>query len=162
MPITTIKSPDNLSLIDLATQRYGSVEGLFLLLENNPVFDLNADVSVGENVVIQQGVAILTVFNEPKTTIKPKEENVICLGQNTLDLSLQYYGSLEGLFGLLDDLGKDSVNAVVSVGEMLNVSPAKIPNQKMVSYLKKRNIFINTGTETGDRQFDDSFDDSFA
>lgn len=162
MPITTIKSPDNLSLIDLATQRYRSVEGLFLLLNDNPTFDLNADVEVGEDVAIREGVAILTLFNEPKTTIKPKQENVICLGQNTLDLSTQYYGGIEGLFGLLEDLGKDTVNAFVSTGEMLNVSPSKIANQKMVSYLKKRNIFINTGTETGDRQFDDSFDRSFS
>lgn len=162
MPITTIKSPDNLSLIDLATQRYGSVEGLFLLLGDNPSFDLNADVVAGDNVAIQQGVAILTVFNEPKTTIKPKEEKVICLGQNTLDLSLQYYGSVEGLFGLLEDLGKESVNSFVATGEMLNVSPSRIANPKMVNYLKKRNIFINTGEESGDRQFDDSFDQSFS
>jgi hypothetical protein len=96
----------------------------------------------------------------PITTTK--EEKVVCLGQNTIDLAVQHYGSVEGLFGLLEDLGKDSVNAFVTTGEMLNVSPSKIADTKMVNYLKKRNIAINTGKEIGNGQFDDSFNDSMA
>ena len=160
MQTTEILSPDNLSVVDLAIQNYGSVEGLFLLLENNQGMNLDTVKATGASVMISPFL-FDKQYKEPLTTIKRKDETVIQDGQNTVDLALQYYGSVEGLFQMLEDLGQISLDAVMKTGDLLKVSHKK-SNQKMANWIGRSSIIINTGQVNYGRQFDDSFNDSLA
>ena len=91
-----------------------------------------------------------------------RTEVIVQHGQNSIDLALQYYGSVEGLFQMLSDLGKDSLDAVINTGDVLRVSKNRMADDKKAAWIDKRSLYVNTGNAEFGRQFDDSFDNSFA
>lgn len=66
--------------------------------------------------------------------------------QSLWDLSLQYYGSIEGVYQLWEDNASviDDLNSDVQPGEKLLIDETKIIKPEIVAYYKEKNLTIAT------------------
>lgn len=85
-------------------------------------------------------------------------------GQNLLDVTLQEYGSIEGVINLVFD-NELTLNDTLIGGQELTIDESKTVTPDVVQYFVSQKIKVNTGelppVEEELRIFDDSFDASF-
>jgi len=61
--------------------------------------------------------------------------------QNIYDIALQYYGSIEMVWQLIDDNNlTDGLDAVLTPGQELLIDEKKIVNKELSEYLKQKGI----------------------
>lgn len=92
------------------------------------------------------------------------EKEIVSEGQTLLDLAAQKYGSIEAVFALAKDNGFDSITDDVEAGTMIAIDSSKVRDNETVSFLRKNNLRLNTGSSIltiSERVFDDSFDETF-
>ncbi len=75
------------------------------------------------------------------------KEVIIEKGQTLYELSVQHYGSVEGLFLLMNDNNISSVNHSLQVGDKLKIKSEAI-DQSIVDYYTKNSIVVNSGFNT--------------
>lgn len=80
--------------------------------------------------------------------------------QTLIDIALQVYGSVEGVYTLAVENGIN-VTDDIAEGDQLNYDIANIVNKNTVSYLKNNQIYPATGSSRDIRIFDFTFDISF-
>lgn len=80
--------------------------------------------------------------------------------QTLIDIALQVYGSVEGVYTLAVENGI-SVTDDIAAGEQLDYDIANIVNKNTVTYLKSNRIYPATGSSRDIRLFDLTFDLSF-
>lgn len=83
-------------------------------------------------------------------------------GQSLIDIALQVYGSIEGVFTLAMENGLSVTDSLQS-GQSLDYSPENIIDKRVTQQYKVQNIRPATAfTSDLDRRiFDDSFDTTF-
>lgn len=85
-------------------------------------------------------------------------------GQNLWDVALQEYGSVEGVFEILN-LNNDltGLNDRLNQNQKIRIDNDKIINESVVKYYAKVKEGYNpaTGDEPTDAQFSDDFSDDF-
>lgn len=80
MSMRTIEVTLNQSVSDLAIQYYGSIEGVFLILEDNPrVTSVNDRLQAGQEILIRSALnkKVVTFLSEPVATL---DENAMADG----------------------------------------------------------------------------------
>lgn len=82
--------------------------------------------------------------------------------QSLLDLSIQVYGSPEGVFTLARENGLSVTDALIP-GQELQYSPDKVIDKRIVQYYRDNGISPATASDidVDNRVFDDSFDLTF-
>ncbi len=64
----TIFTNPNQTLTDIALQEYGCVEGIFILMEDNPMLNMDGKLITGQAVQIREAVPELTTNNKAIAT----------------------------------------------------------------------------------------------
>lgn len=67
MELTTINSQQNQTLLDIALQEYGSIEGVFDLMDANGYNVLSTDPSPYESIVLEGEVLDSAIYNYYKS-----------------------------------------------------------------------------------------------
>lgn len=100
------------SLMDIAIHQYGSVSGLFRLLEDNPELtgpdhELTANMSIriDENLLENNQQAQFEMLDVVNSSLRPvvRKQVEIKHGQSISDIALEYYGDISFIFQLLED-----------------------------------------------------------
>jgi hypothetical protein len=76
---------------------------------------------------------------------------MISEGQNLFDLALQQYGSIEGIFWIIEDniTVVNSIDASLVAGMVLNIRDAVIDSE-VINYYERNKTQVNTGDPAGD------------
>ncbi|MCX6232610.1 MAG: LysM peptidoglycan-binding domain-containing protein [Bacteroidetes bacterium] len=129
------------SLFDIALQQYGTVDSVFRLAEENNIDNITDDLIPGTELIINENYKSKTFENEIL-----KESNLkyvtVSSGQNLFDLSLQEYGSTEGVAQLAKDNGINSITDSINEGTQLIIDRNKIINANVVNDLKNKNAIV--------------------
>lgn len=82
--------------------------------------------------------------------------------QNTRDIALQEYGSIEGLFDLMKDNPEviKSLNTKLVPGTRLKISSAK-KNKEIADYFAKKNYKVTTGNKHLRGDFNKDFNNDY-
>lgn len=91
------------------------------------------------------------------------KEIVVYEGQNLVDIAIQEYGSLEGVWQLLmDNPFMRSIDYILQAGDKLKIDTTKIIRKDITDYLAKRKININTGEDfLFFAEFSDDFNEDY-
>jgi hypothetical protein len=91
------------------------------------------------------------------------KEIVVYEGQNLVDIAIQEYGSLEGVWQLLmDNPFMRSIDYILQAGDKLKIDTTKIIRKDITDYLAKRKININTGEDfLFFAEFNDDFNEDY-
>ncbi len=69
-------------------------------------------------------------------------------GQNLVDIALQYYGDVSGVFQLLANNPElDNLDAVLYSGQKLLIDGAKAVAPSVVVYYRRKEHYVNTGDD---------------
>ena len=153
---------DGQNIFDAALQNYGTIEQIFDLIDNNSLtlnsdlnsgMELNYDLSLGNNVIKKYikdnnispnnyGSSFdffnIYIENYKNTDI----DDSIKEGQSIFDITLQYFGTLEKIFDLLDS-NNLNINSYLNSSQKLNISNFRKGNEEIKDYIKAGNYSIN-------------------
>jgi len=147
-----------LSLVDIATQEHGGIDGIVALAKLNGL-NIDATLAAPSTITIDEEVENV-VRSLPKLfPVKPvpaENQTIVQNGQNIADLCIQEYGSIEGILSLLR-LNGLTPNSDPITNALLKADVAHVVKSDVRNYFKTRNYYINTGipapngilTETG-------------
>jgi hypothetical protein len=90
-------------------------------------------------------------------------EILVYEGQNLVDIAIQEYGSLEGVWQLLiDNSFLQTIDYHLKAGQVLKIDDSKKIRGDIVEYFDKRGIKINTGEDfLFFAEFSDDFNEDF-
>jgi hypothetical protein len=146
---------EGMDLYDYALRNYGSVQGIFDLLKDNAdvIDNLNVDLTPGAAIKIDTE-AIVEISAD--AIMFPASSKVIfndvhCEGQDLFDLSIAKYGSVEGIFNLIEDNPGVIDDQLVSLtpGTIYKYDKTKVVDETTYSYLVNARKDINTGALEG-------------
>ncbi len=66
--MATINTTEGQTLTDIALQEYGCVEGIFILMEDNPMLNMDGKLITGQAVQIREAIPELTINNKAIAT----------------------------------------------------------------------------------------------
>jgi hypothetical protein len=91
------------------------------------------------------------------------EQIVVYEGQNLVDIAIQEYGSLEGVWQLvMDNPNIRGIDYQLKAGEILQIDETKKIREDITDYFEKRNIKLNTGDDFFFfAEFSDDFNEDF-
>lgn len=162
------------NIYDFAIQTYGTLENIFDVLDDNSLtfeselqsgMELNSDnFNKGDNdikkleltpVNATQGdieFDFLSVFVESNEVVV---DDTVDEGQSLYDISLQYFGTIEQVFEVLDQNGFN-LNTLINSGQQLNISATNIGDQEIKDFYASNNIRPNNDVQypTTGSQFD--------
>lgn len=83
--------------------------------------------------------------------------------QNLLDIAMQLYGDLDGVWKLLDDNPSIGLDSELATAQELVVDPAHSVNPQIQNYFKTRNLKVVTGPALPDEELQpgEGFDTGF-
>ena len=84
-------------------------------------------------------------------------------GQNIFNIALKYYGSVEGIFDILEN-NNISMDTLLQSGMELEVNPLKMTNARVVEEYNKIDYVPNTGDDESlaiQGEFSDDFNFDF-
>jgi hypothetical protein len=153
---------NNTDLFSLTIDLYGDISFLFDVIDANNIDSITGEIETG--TVINYPV----VTDLPKVEVQEETENpiktaVVLENQNLFDLAIQYGGSVESIFEIMD-ANPDVITSITSQdlsGKVISYTEKKL---NLTEYFRKNKIFIATADNTESttaRAFDDSFDLSF-
>ena len=83
-------------------------------------------------------------------------------GQNIFDISVQEYGSEEGVFKLLEDNNDiDSLDHVFTFGDTVLIDDAAPKNKSIKDFYSGRELFATSGEEDINGDFNNDFNNDF-
>lgn len=134
-----------LSLVDIATQEHGGVEGLLSLAKLNG-YAMDASLATDSVLIIDEAVesvvrAARKLF--PRKPLAIADVATVQNGQNIADLCIQEYGGIEGILSLLKLNGLTATDDPVN-GTNLKIDLTRISNASVRSYFKARKQKVNT------------------
>lgn len=154
------------SIIDVCVLNYGDISKLFDLVRSNSK-PLTFESTGGGDAIELEPASLQPPGRIPQrqqalSTAKSSQV-IVYAGQNTPDLALQEYGSIEGLFMLILDNSLAADSDFVP-GTMLKVRAEKV-RKDVVSYYSRIAHRVNTSAEilTADNagEFSDDFANDF-
>lgn len=154
---------ENQNIFDIATQEYGGVEGVFWIMTDNNIPDLDQEMATGTELYIREGVTIpeFIEYTAPERAAVDYKTVIVEQGQNLFDIAVQEYGGIEGVVHLIQDNGLD-VNARLEPGQELKVFKSKAVDKAVESYLSDRRIKIGLGDKkSGGGDFNSDFNEDF-
>ncbi len=91
------------------------------------------------------------------------KEVVVYEGQNLVDIAIQEYGSLEGVWQLVrDNSFLQTIDYDLKAGQKLRIDTSKQIRNDIVTFFDQRNIKINTGSDfLFFAEFNDDFNEDF-
>lgn len=142
--MSAMKLYEQESLVDVALARYGNVESLVLLCQQNGLA-IDAEPVAGTELLIDDTIEYKTTgtLYRPKVEVKAKEY-VLQENQGLIDAALQHYGSIEALVQMCLD-NAQAVDAEPAAGLKLQLSTVNVVNKKLVSYFSKKGIVVAQG-----------------
>lgn len=124
MEITSIKPGQ--TLVDVATEKYGHVLGLFWLLEDNGIQSVTDELSEGTPLLIRdEKVRLLEI--EGITFQKQKLPNYkLGIKQSFFDVVIENQASMEGAFDLMQLNGYDGLTEHLFVDQEIQIKEEAI------------------------------------
>lgn len=133
-------------MVDIALQECGGVEGILSVAKLNG-FALDGELATAGLVVIDEAIEASVKQLLPLFASKPvvaQNKVVVANGQSLADLSMQEYGSLEGLLSLVK-LNGLSFTADPTSGATIAIDLLNIADVSARKYYKDRAMVVNTG-----------------
>jgi hypothetical protein len=141
--LETYKAKNGQSIFDIAIKTTGSLEGIFDLLIDNGIDNLESVELGGVSIEYEKTQAVsyfseigATTTVETFGTYRPRE------GQNIFDLALMLYGDIERVFTILSDNGLENIESS-SLGGIDLIYERQ--NNAITRFFSSYNKAVNTG-----------------
>jgi hypothetical protein len=140
------------TIFDVAMVLYKKPLGIFQIRDDNPdlITDFDVDLLAGDVILYDADKVRLSQPIETKTKkVNVIDENIIYVvvseGQNIIDLAIQMYGSVDGIFQLMNDNQIQNVNIALQTGIVLKFDKTQIIDPDVLKVYNKKGVIVNTG-----------------
>jgi hypothetical protein len=82
-------------------------------------------------------------------------------GQTIFDVALQHFGSIEGVFELMEQNGLTTVNADITAGDKLKLNIDEPIDKAIATYFKNNQITVSSGFKVTVGSFNSDFNSDF-
>ena len=132
----------------IAAKSYGSIEGLFQFLLDNPSLDLENDAVIGTQAIINENIVYMPFRSLLKKPLVVNEQttyyHISTEGQSLLDVSSQCFGTIDSMVDLLiQNASGASITDKVKAGSKFLIDKTRETKPELVKYFTNRNKRVN-------------------
>ncbi|MBE9468967.1 MAG: hypothetical protein IMY72_11710 [Bacteroidetes bacterium] len=120
MPTTELHTGE--TIIDVAIREYGNISGIFNLTKDNDL-SFSSYVAPGSELIIDDTADYSEFQGISYEQIKQEQKNFVATlsGQNIFDISIQEFGTIEGIFNIIKN-NNYSLSTKINAGTSINTT----------------------------------------